>query len=105
MATVQNAFWEVGAKYIIFSADIVSCVAIWFVENDLESWDKLQERIEVIDDGVLFEDAMWGIINRFFMYPRHKTSVVRKLMVKSILSTTLSMGGTRGSKTNPVERI
>jgi hypothetical protein len=60
-ATVRNAFWEVGAKYIMFSADIVSCVAIWFVENDVESWDKLQERIELIDDSVSFEEAMWEL--------------------------------------------
>jgi hypothetical protein len=36
MATVQDTFWEVGAKYIMFSADIILCVSIWFVENDVE---------------------------------------------------------------------
>jgi hypothetical protein len=91
MSTVQDAFWEVGAKYTMFSPDIISCVSIWFVENDVESWDKLQECIESIFNGESFGEAIWGIVNRFFMYPRHKVSVVRKLIVESIMSTTWYM--------------
>jgi hypothetical protein len=92
MGTVQATFWEVGSKYPVFSPDIISGVAIRFVENDLESWDKLQARVREIALSGLFEDAIQGIINRFFMFPRHKMSVVRTLLVKSIVATTLAMG-------------
>lgn len=91
MSTVQAVFFEVGAKYTMFSPDIISRVSIWFVENDVESWDKLQGRIESIFADELYREAIWGIVNRFFMYPRHKVSVVRKLIVESIMSTTWYM--------------
>jgi hypothetical protein len=91
MSTVQDAFMEVRAKYMMFSPDIISRVSIWFIENDVESWDKLQERIELIFAGESFREAIWGIVNRFFMYPRHKVLVVCKLIVESIMCTTWYM--------------
>ena len=104
MSTVQAVFFEVGAKYTMFSPDIISRVSIWFVENDVESWDKLQGRIESIFADELYREAIWGIVNRFFMYPRHKVSVVRKLIVEVDYVYHL-VHGIRGSKTDSFEWV
>jgi hypothetical protein len=42
--------------------------------------------------GAPFQKAIWEIITRFFMFPRHKLLVVRKLLVKMIVAMTFSMG-------------
>jgi hypothetical protein len=63
MNVVQDTFWEVGAKYPVFSPDNILRVSIWFVENDVELWDKLQVRVEDICLGASFEKAIWEIIN------------------------------------------
>jgi hypothetical protein len=88
---VENTFYEVGAKYPMFSPDIISSDSIWFVENDVESWDKLQVHVEDVYLSAAFEEAIRGIINQFFMFLRHKMSVICRLIIKSIVSTTLSM--------------
>jgi hypothetical protein len=106
MNAVQETFWEVGAKYPVFSpADVILRVSIWFVENDVESWDKLQAHVDDIYLEAAFENAILEMISRFFMYIPKTQGVDRTQATCQDNCGYHFRYGLRGMKTNQIEWI
>ena len=90
MHLVSNACQEAGNKYPLFSKNLSAEIKMMFERNGIGTWREIRSvQYEWTTDQL--QEAFEKIVHAYFPTSRHKESIVRVLIVKSLVQATVTV--------------